>query len=241
MKNIYLIILLFFAIASGALAQTTDIATLTEKAEAGDAKAQNDLGDAYSEGKGVNRNRAEALKWYAKAAKQGNADALYNLGNCCYNGTGITKDLDMAKALYIKAAAQGNEKAQNSLKEYFNLTAEQIQEETENNKIYSLDEVEVKPHFPGGEKFLLKYLSLNVRYPMRSMENKEQGRVVVKFVVRRDGTISDATVTNSVSELLDGEALRVVKAMPRWVAGQIKGKAVNVTYQLPVTFRFNIQ
>lgn len=93
MKQIYFIILLFFAIASGAVAQTTNIATLTQNAKAGDAKAQNDLGDAYYDGKGVTKNFTEAVKWYTKAAEQGYAEAQKNLGWCYNYGKGVTKNL----------------------------------------------------------------------------------------------------------------------------------------------------
>lgn len=239
MKQIYLIIMLFFAIASGAFAQTTDIASLAERAEAGDAKAQNELGDVFFEGKGVSIDLTEAVKWYIKATEQGNADAQKNLGNCYYNGKGVAKDLTKAKELYIKAAEQGNIEAQNNLKEHFSLTVEQIKEEKENNKIYSQKDVEVQPQFPGGEKLLKKYLSINMRYPTVSQEMGEQGRVMVTFVVCRDGTIWGETVTGSVSPSLDKEALRLVKSMPKWEAGKINGKAVNVAFQLPITFRLN--
>lgn len=115
MKQIYFIIMLFLAIASGASAQTTNIATLTQKAKAGDAKAQNDLGDAYYDGKGVTKNFTEAVKWYTKAAEQGNAEAQKNLGYCYNYGEGVAKNLTEAVKWYTKAAEQGNAKAQRNL------------------------------------------------------------------------------------------------------------------------------
>lgn len=89
MKKIYLIMILFFAIASGVFAQTANIVTLTLKAKSGEAEAQNALGEAYYDGKGVTENLTEAVKWFTKAAEQENAKAEYNLGNCYYYGNGV--------------------------------------------------------------------------------------------------------------------------------------------------------
>lgn len=89
MKKIYLIMILFFATASGVFAQTTNIVTLMLKAKSGEAEAQNALGEAYYDGKGVTENLTEAVKWFTKAAEQENAKAEYNLGNCYYYGNGV--------------------------------------------------------------------------------------------------------------------------------------------------------
>lgn len=115
MKQFYFIILLFFATALGAVAQTTNIATLTQNAKAGDAKAQKELADAYYDGKGVTKNFTEAVKWYTKAAEQGYAKAQCNLGNCYYYGKGVAKDFTEAAKWYRKAAEQGIAVAQTNL------------------------------------------------------------------------------------------------------------------------------
>lgn len=116
MKKIYLIMILFFAIASGVFAQTTNIVTLMLKAKSGEAEAQNALGEAYYDGKGVTENLTEAVKWFTKAAEQENAKAEYNLGNCYYYGYGVQyKDYGEAVKWYTKAAEQGCAEAQNSL------------------------------------------------------------------------------------------------------------------------------
>lgn len=115
MKKIYLIMILFFAIASGVSAQTTNIVTLTLKAKSGEAEAQNALGEAYYDGKGVTENLTEAVKWYKKAAFQENAKAQNNLGICYYYGNGVEEDRKEALKWYTRAAEQGLPLAQCNL------------------------------------------------------------------------------------------------------------------------------
>lgn len=103
------------------------------------------------------------------------------------------------------------------------------------NKVF--DVVEVMPSFPGGQGALMKYLSENIKYPVVAQENGVQGRVIVGFVVERDGSISDVTVMRSVDPSLDREAQRVVKSMPKWNPGKQNGSAVRVKYTVPVVFR----
>ena len=120
MKKIYLIMILFFATASGVFAQTTNIVTLMLKAKSGEAEAQNALGEAYYDGKGVTENLTEAVKWFTKAAEQENAKAQYNLGICYYYGYGVQyRDRGEAVKWYTKAAEQGNADAQTSLGYYY--------------------------------------------------------------------------------------------------------------------------
>ena len=122
MKKIYLIMILFFATASGVFAQTANIVTLTLKAKSGEAEAQNALGEAYYDGKGVTENLTEAVKWFTKAAEQENAKAQYNLGICYYYGYGVQyKDYGEAVKWYTKAAEQGYAEAQNSLGYYYEI------------------------------------------------------------------------------------------------------------------------
>lgn len=107
--------------------------------------------------------------------------------------------------------------------------------EPEENKVFTT--VEQMPSFPGGDAALMKWLSSNVRYPAVAEENGIQGRVVVSFVVERNGNITDVQVVKSVDPSLDREASRVVKAMPNWIPGKQNGSAVRVKYNVPVTFR----
>ena len=105
----------------------------------------------------------------------------------------------------------------------------------EETKIFTV--VEQMPMFPGGDGALMSYLSSNIHYPTVAAENGVQGRVVVGFVVERDGSITDVNVLRSVDPSLDREAMRVVKGMPKWTPGKQNGSAVRVKYQVPVTFR----
>ena len=105
----------------------------------------------------------------------------------------------------------------------------------EETKIFTV--VEQMPMFPGGDAALMGYLRDNMHYPTVAAENGVQGRVVVGFVVERDGSITDVNVLRSVDPSLDREAMRVVKSMPRWTPGKQNGSAVRVKYQVPVAFR----
>ena len=100
-----------------------------------------------------------------------------------------------------------------------------------------LDDVDQMPEFPGGNAALVEYLSTNVEYPAVALENGVQGRVMVSFVVERDGSLSDVRVLRSVDPLLDKEALRVVRSMPKWTPGMMDGSPVRVKYTIPITFR----
>ena len=97
--------------------------------------------------------------------------------------------------------------------------------------------VEEMPEFPGGMQEMMKWLGMNVKYPTICQENGTQGRVIVQFVVTREGDITDAAVAKGVDPYLDAEALRVIKSMPKWKPGKQRGKEVNVKYTLPVVFR----
>lgn len=105
------------------------------------------------------------------------------------------------------------------------------------NSVY--DVVEQMPSFPGGISGLRTYLNQNIRYPAEAQETCAQGRVVVSFVVGKDGHISDVTVLRSVDPSLDKEAIRVVRNMPRWTPGKQGGEPVRVRYNVPVSFRLN--
>ena len=97
--------------------------------------------------------------------------------------------------------------------------------------------VEEQPSFPGGPTELFKYVMNEVKYPKIAQDNGIQGRVVTSFVVDKEGNIKQVKVERGVDPALDAEALRVVKAMPKWIPGKQKGKAVAVRYILPVQFR----
>ena len=93
------------------------------------------------------------------------------------------------------------------------------------------------PKFPGGIPGLMQYLARNIKYPTIAQENGTQGRVIIQFVVERDGSITDVRVARGVDPYLDKEAVRVVKSMPKWIPGKQNGKAVRVKFTVPVMFR----
>lgn len=98
--------------------------------------------------------------------------------------------------------------------------------------------VEVMPKFKGGESAMMEFLMMNMKYPQAAVKAKQQGRAIVGFVVRKDGTVSDVHITKSAGHaVLDEEAMRVVKSMPAWEPGKQKGKPVDVKYNVPITFR----
>jgi protein TonB len=99
--------------------------------------------------------------------------------------------------------------------------------------------VEQMPSFPGGTAKLYKYLSENIRYPEVAKEAGIQGKVYISFVVEKDGSIADVKILRGIpgGKMCDNEAMRVVKNMPNWSPGKQRGKAVRVSYNLPVQFR----
>ena len=117
---------------------------------------------------------------------------------------------------------------------------EQVIAETkpvEEEKVYNIAMVEQKPEFVGGEAAMYKWLSDHINYPAAAAEDGVQGRVVVEFEVSKTGTIEKVRVIRGRHPALDKEALRVVKAMPKWNPGRNNGQPVKVTYTLPVTFK----
>ncbi|MDR1763527.1 MAG: M56 family metallopeptidase [Dysgonamonadaceae bacterium] len=103
------------------------------------------------------------------------------------------------------------------------------------NTVYQ--HVEVMPSFPGGDEALMKWLSTNLVYPVKAQENGIEGTVTVRFIIKSDGTVSDAQVVKSLSDECDAESLRVFDKMPKWIPGKQSGKAVNVYYNLPIRYR----
>ena len=102
-------------------------------------------------------------------------------------------------------------------------------------KVYDL--VDEMPSFPGGLEELYKWIDNNVQYPAVARENGIEGRVILKFIVEKDGSLSDSTVIHSVHPMVDREALRLVGQMPKWNPGKRAGVPVRVRYCLPIKFK----
>jgi protein TonB len=99
------------------------------------------------------------------------------------------------------------------------------------------DCVEQMPSFPGGSQKLKEFIEENLRYPKELEETCVQGRVIVRFIVERNGKLSNVKVVKSVHPALDKEALRIVKLMPRWIPGRQNGITVRVKFYIPIIFR----
>jgi periplasmic protein TonB len=115
---------------------------------------------------------------------------------------------------------------------------EEIREEQpkeEDKRVFSF--VQQKPEFPGGDKALFKYIADNINYPKEAKINGIEGTVVVKFVVKSDGSLTKIKIARGIGGGCDEETVRLINAMPKWIPGKNNGKVVNVSYSLPVKFK----
>ena len=96
--------------------------------------------------------------------------------------------------------------------------------------------VEDMPAFPGGMEAMIQFISSNIKYPADAKKQKVDGRVLVNFVVEKDGSITEVKVIKPTFPSLDAEAVRVVKAMPKWKPGYQNGQAVRVQFAMPINF-----
>ena len=143
------------------------------------------------------------------------------------------QELTETKVAISIADVKGNDEENG--KDIADLKQVVTQAEPEPEKVF--DMVEQMPTYPGGNAELMAFLAKNIKYPTIAQENGTQGRVIVQFVVEKDGSIADARVARGVDPYLDKEALRVIQSMPRWIPGKQNGKAVRVKYTVPVMFR----
>ena len=141
----------------------------------------------------------------------------------------IVQDDVEVEDIEINAEVEQNE----VLEEY--VAPEVVEEEVVEQEIFKI--VEEMPAFPGGEAKLMEYVAKNVKYPQIARETGVQGRVYVNFVVEPDGSVSNVSVLRGIGGGCDEEAIRVVKNMPKWKPGKQRGKAVRVSYMLPVNFK----
>ena len=198
----------------------------------GHAGAQYNLGTFYIEGKVVPQDYNKAVEWFEKAANQGLKDAQFNLAAMYHQGAGVPKD---------------EQKAEYWAKIYKDIEKLPVkQEETPNfpfpprNMEPVVQAPDEEASFPGGQQELMNWLSQNMQYPAEAMQKGIQGRVMVGFVINKDGTVDEVKVVRSVDPALDAEAVRVIKAMPKWTPGKKDGKVVRVGYTLPITFKMSV-
>ena len=116
-----------------------------------------------------------------------------------------------------------------------NTTAMAQNKKTSNDKVF--EKVEDMPEFPGGEQAMMDFVSKNVVYPQEAQEKGISGRVFVSFIVEKDGSVNEVKVMRGIGGGCDDEAVRVIKAMPKWKPGKMKGKPVRVSYMMPITFK----
>ena len=112
---------------------------------------------------------------------------------------------------------------------------EVVEEDVQEQEIFQI--VEEMPSYPGGDAKLMEFVAKNIKYPQIARETGIQGRVFVGFVVEPDGSVSNVKVLRGIGGGCDEEAMRVVKSMPKWKPGKQRGKAVRVSYMLPVNFK----
>jgi len=103
-------------------------------------------------------------------------------------------------------------------------------------QVFESFQIQEQPSFPGGEAAMMTYIVENIKYPQEALENDIQGTVYIRFVVTSTGAVGEAQVLRSVQELLDKEALRVVKSLPKWSPGKQNGNPVSVWFQIPIKF-----
>ena len=141
----------------------------------------------------------------------------------------IVEDDVETEDLNINAEVEQNE----VIEEY--VAPEVVEEEVVEQEIFQI--VEEMPAFPGGEAKLMEYVGKNIKYPQIARETGIQGRVFIGFVVEPDGSVSNVKLLRGIGGGCDEEAMRVVKSMPKWKPGKQRGKAVRVSYQIPVLFK----
>lgn len=134
----------------------------------------------------------------------------------------------------LKKADQTIVLTESDTKKYVKVVASAPQTVVSDDQTFSV--VEQMPEYPGGMRAGLEFMARNLRYPTKAREAGKQGRVIVQFVVRKDGSLSDFKVLRPVDPWLDAEAIRVISTMPKWKPGMQEGKPVSVKFTLPVAF-----
>jgi protein TonB len=110
-------------------------------------------------------------------------------------------------------------------------------EKVEDNRVYNSEVLEVKPQFSGGLEAFYKYIAEAIEYPSYEQKRNIEGRVILRFVIEKDGSLSHVEVLKGVSEGIDNEAIRVIENAPKWEAGRQRGQAVKVSMNIPIYFQ----
>ena len=207
-------------------------ACFTRAANMENDQAAYQLAKMYDEGRGIPQDQAKALKWYEKA--QGILGVPLRMAVMYLEGIGTEQDdIKARNYLYVAISAGDSTEAPKLLKELYAKHADEMGD-SESDKVYDL--VETNAQFPGGDKECLKFINSQLKYPAKCQEMGIQGRVLVSFVVNKDGSIVDIKTLRSPDPLLTKEAERVVSLMPKWIPAMQGWKNVRSCFQMPVMF-----
>lgn len=135
-------------------------------------------------------------------------------------------------AFFVNAQTSGTAKTDTG--KYVTVTIDEPANNGQSGPIFTA--VEQAPEFPGGNKAFFKFLATNIHYPQDARVQKKQGRVIIQFVVEKDGSLSNVNIIRGVFPSIDEEALRVIKSSPKWKPGLQNGKPVRVQYAVPLSF-----
>ncbi len=199
------------------------------------AQAAYQLGKMYDEGTGITQNYGAAISWYKKAIRC--AEANTRLGVMYSEGIGVPQNNKTAAWYFQVAVEKGDSVVAYERLNQLLESGEVNQAELVDNNIYEV--VEENAEFPGGDQECYTWLAKHVKYPAVAQEQGIQGRVIVEFVVNKDGSIVDVKVLRSPAPSLTQEAERVIKLMPKWKPAYQNNKAVRSRFKLPVIFRLS--
>ncbi|MDD2961858.1 MAG: TonB family protein [Muribaculaceae bacterium] len=207
--------------------------------------AKAEVAFAYAVGYGVAKDKVKALGLYKEAIGTDYAMLIedYELYHAkAYFDLLIYLEKDKGKIEAFKIYQAVEEAKPGTIKEEdYNELKNEVDRiiAEEERKTYSADEVDVSAQFPDGDSGILNFLNTHIYYPTPAIEEDLQGTVVVQVVVSKDGSVRDPKIINSVAPVLDKEALRVIKSLPRFTPAMKDGRSVNVYFSFPVTFRLN--
>lgn len=180
----------------------------------------------------VNQNRRNKKAGEGQISEKGKgapAKTESNISSVSQSTTSVEVD-----ELLIMADEEFVEETVNSI-DKISFNAAIAEEESEECLNFVM--VEEKPVFPGGDSALLSFILNNTRYPYETKENGIQGKVFVKFIIDKNGEVTNVTIARGVDPALDEEAVRVIKSLPKWIPGKQRGLPVNVSYIIPINFR----
>ena len=159
--------------------------------------------------------------------------------NVTYSGTVVDADgnkLANVRIRYNNAQMLAEEKQRTNMVVVLKAPVPSMDELAQKGTDHVYQVVDEMPQFPGGNRAMMAYIGQNIKYPAEAVAKGIEGRVLVQFVVNKEGDLQDIKVMKSIDSLLDQEAIRVISSMPKWTPGKLKGEAVNIQYVLPIQF-----